>query len=291
MPLLRIATRSSPLALWQAHYVAGRLACDTEIVRTETTGDLNQAVPISAIGGKGVFVKEVQAALLDGRADIAVHSAKDLPSSTPPGLFLAAVPERGNPLDALVGTRLSDLPQGAVVATGSNRRRVQLAARRRDLRFEQLRGNIATRLGKASGFDAIVMAATALERLDVHPDVVDELAADVMIPQVGQGALAIECRADHHEAIELLAALENASDRRCVDAERAFLAELGGDCDLPAGAHAVESADGALTISGVLADDAATTVLTDRVVGTDGEALGAELATTLRARLERALAN
>lgn len=288
-PVLRIATRASALAQWQAVHVGALLACETELVLTETSGDLDQAVPISQIGGKGVFVKEVQAAVLDGRADLAVHSAKDLPSETPDGLVLASVPERGNPLDCLVGSTLAGLVEGAVVATGSNRRRVQLAALRPDLRFEQLRGNIATRLSKAPGFDAIVMAATALERLGEHPAVVDVLDADAMIPQVGQGALAIECRADHAEAIELLAATEHADSRRRVDAERAFLAELGGDCSLPAGAYAVLDGE-AITLSAVLSDDAATSVLTEQMVGSDPVALGTALAASLRSRLDAALA-
>lgn len=293
LPTLRIATRASALAQWQAFHVAGLLAalggCTAEIVLTETAGDRNQAVPISAIGGKGVFVKEVQAALFDGRADLAVHSAKDLPSETPEGLVIAAVPQRGDARDALVGCRLDDLPQGAVIGTGSNRRRVQLAAMRPDLRFEQLRGNIATRLGKAPNFDAIVMAATALDRLDIEPDALDVLDPGVMIPQVGQGALAVECRTDDAIACELLAAIEHAEARRSVEAERAFLRELGGDCSLPAGAHAVHVGDGSLLVTGVLADDAATHVLTDQIAGVDGEELGATLASTLRTRLEAAL--
>lgn len=286
-PILRIATRASALAQWQARHVGDLLGCETELVLTETSGDRDQAVPISEIGGKGVFVKEVQAALLDGRADVAVHSAKDLPSETPAGLLLASVPVRGNPFDCLVGSRLDDLGEGAVIATGSNRRRVQLAALRPDLRFEQLRGNIATRLSKAPGFDAIVMAATALERLDEHPAVVDVLGAEAMVPQVGQGALAIECRADHGEAIELLAATQHTESRRRVDAERAFLTELGGDCSLPAGAYAVLDGN-SIELTGMLSDMEATSVLTASVIGDDPEAVGTALAKSLRTRLESA---
>jgi len=281
---LRIATRRSALAQWQAVHVAGLVAADTELVLTETAGDRDQAVPISEIGGKGVFVKEVQAALLDGRADIAVHSAKDLPAATPNGLVLASVPERGNPLDALVGCRLDDLPEGGVVATGSNRRRVQLMALRPDLRFEQLRGNVQTRLEKAAGFDAIVMAATAIERMELTPDIVDVLAADQMLPQVGQGALAVECRADDAEAIELLGAIEHEVTRRCVDAERAFLTELGGDCSLPAGAFATLDGD-RLHLTGMLANEPGTHLFTASQVGAEAS-IGAAVAADLRSRLD-----
>ena len=182
---LRAATRGSPLALWQV-----------EPVVVETSGDIVLDRPIWEIGGKGVFVKEVQAAVLDGRADFAVHSAKDLPSVEVPGLVLACVPERGEPRDALVGSTLADLPTGALVATGSVRRRSQLAWLRPDLTFTGLRGNIATRLAKAPDFGAIVMAAAALERLGLADRAAEVLEPDVMLPQVGQGALAIECRAN-----------------------------------------------------------------------------------------------
>lgn len=240
---LRVATRGSALAVWQAEHVVGLLrgvepGLEVELVRVETGGDRRVDVPIYELGGKGVFVKEVQAAVLDGRADIAVHSAKDLPSVTPAALALAAVPERGDPRDALVGARLDDLPEGGVVATGSLRRRVQLAHLRPDLRFEGLRGNMQTRLDKAGRYDAIVVAAVALERLGLGERITERLAPDVMLPQVAQGALAIECRADDEDIRRLLAAVEHRPSRQAVDAERAFLGELGGDCSLPAAAHA-----------------------------------------------------
>jgi hydroxymethylbilane synthase len=231
--------------LWQAHHVAQRLhdsnegeALEVEIVIIETTGDRDTASPLHSIGGKGVFVKEVQVALLDGRADIAVHSAKDLPAETPPGLVLASIPTRGDPRDALVGSTLDGLAQGARVATGSVRRRAQLYALRPDLEFHELRGNIATRLGKASDFDAIVIAATALVRLDEHPHVVDTLSVEAMVPQVGQAALAVECRADDAVTSAALTAIDDPFHGPLVRAERSFLHELGGDCSLPAAAHA-----------------------------------------------------
>ena len=223
-----------------------------EAVPIRTEGDRLATAPLADIGGKGVFVRALQAAVLDGTADLAVHSAKDLPSQTPEGLCLAAVPRRGEVRDALVGARLADLVEGAVVATGSARRRVQLADRRPDLRFADLRGNIDTRLAKAADFDAVVMALVALERLERRPPVLEALDVDLMVPQVGQGALAVECRASDRELRRLLAAIEDPDSRRCVDAERAFLATLGGDCTVPAGAHA-RLGGGEVHLRGVLA--------------------------------------
>ena len=280
--MLRAATRGSALARWQTAHIAELLgrAADVETLLVATSGDLLAETPISAIGGKGVFVKEVQAAVLDGRADFAVHSAKDLPAATPDGLVIAAVPLRADPRDVLVGCRLSDLPEGGLVATGSARRRVQLRELRPDLRFAELRGNIGTRLAKAADFDAVVMAKAALDRLGEHPPVVDVLSCEAMVPQVGQGALAVECRADDGRVCSVLAAIQDPVARREVDAERAFLATLGGDCTLPAGAHAHVRGD-TLAMRAVLADGPDGRCHT--VVGEDedGEALGRSLARQL----------
>jgi len=283
---LRAATRGSPLALWQVTHVASLLApagVEVEPVVVETSGDQQLDRPIWEIGGKGVFVKEVQAAVLDGRADFAVHSAKDLPSVTVDGLVLAAVPERGEPRDALVGSTLADLATGALVATGSVRRRSQLAWLRPDLTFSGLRGNIATRLAKADGFAAIVMAAAALERLGLADRITEVLDPEVMLPQVGQGALAVEARADAATTIEALVAIQHGPSRIAVDAERGFLAELGGDCDLPAGAYATLGADGIVSIEGLLASLDGHVVLRESTVGTAGgaESLGRGLARAL----------
>ena len=279
---LRAATRGSPLARRQTSIVAGLLAgaggVAAEPVVVSTTGDRRASTPIHAMGGKGVFVKEVQAAVLDGRADIAVHSAKDLPSSTPEGLVLAAVPWRGDPRDALVGCRLAELPVGATVATGAVRRRAQLAWTRPDLTFVELRGNIAARLDKAAAFDAIVMAAVALQRLGLEPDVLDVLEPDVFVPQVGQGAIALECRADDRAVLEALLAIEHEPTRRAVDAERAFLSELGGDCSLPAGAHAAGSPGGDLELTGLLASLDGGVLIRDTRRGRDPETLGRAVA-------------
>ncbi|MDQ1445163.1 MAG: hydroxymethylbilane synthase, partial [Acidimicrobiaceae bacterium] len=237
MPMaLRAATRGSALARWQTDLVLSLLGSGLgEALVVETTGDRRTDVPIHAIGGQGVFVKEVQAAVLEGRADIAVHSAKDLTSTPTDGLVIAAFPERGDPRDALVGSTLAGLRAGALVATGSVRRRAQLAGLRPDLVFTDLRGNIDTRLEKASDYDAVVMAAAALRRLDRWDRVDEVLDPSVLLPQVAQGALAVECRADDTETIEMLAAIDHAPTRLAVTAERAFLAELGGGCDLPVG--------------------------------------------------------
>jgi len=278
---LRVATRGSALALWQARHVASllraahpRLVVDEVIV--ETAGDRNRSVPIAEIGGRGVFTKEVQAAVLDGRADLAVHSAKDLPSAPelqPAGLVLAAVPERADARDVLVGARLGDIAPGGVIGTGSVRRRVQLADRRPDLTFAELRGNVDTRIAKAGEFAAVVIAKAAIDRLERGEVIAEVLEPSVMLPQVAQGALAIECRPEH---ADLVGAIEHAPSRRCVDAERSWLATLGGGCDLPAGAYATVEADGSLRLRALLASHDGRIVLREE---NDGD--GVELATRM----------
>lgn len=270
--LVRIATRSSAQALAQTGWVADRLRAahpglDVDLVPTATTGDLDTTTPIWELGGKGVFAKEVQVAVLSGAADLAVHSAKDLPSTTPDGLVVAAVPARRDPRDALVGARLDDIPIGGRVATGSIRRRAQLAALRPDLTFAGLRGNIGTRLERAAEHDAIVIAVAALEWLGGTDRIAEILDPVRMVPQVAQGGLAMECRVDDATTAGLLAALEDPVARRCFDAERSFLRTLGGDCSLPAGAFAtpLDDAD-AVSLEGLLAAVDGTTVLRHRVV-------------------------
>lgn len=279
---LRAATRGSALALWQTHHVASLLGVEVEFVIVQTAGDKTQKdnTPIEAIAGTGVFVKEVEAAVLDGRADFAVHSAKDLPSITTGGLSLACIPKRGDPRDALVGSSLSDLPEGGLVATGSVRRRAQMAALRPDLKFANLRGNIDTRLLKAKDFDAIVIANAALIRLERHDVNAHVLDPSTMLPQVGQGALAAECRADDEEMNELLASVEDRESRMAVDAERAFLATLGGGCDLPVGAYATVSGE-TITLRAMMASLDGSQALRSSGVGPDpthlGRSLGDEL--------------
>ena len=249
----RIATRGSPLALYQANRVAELLGGDAQIVIVKTEGDRKPDVPLDAMAGRGVFTREVQAAVLDGRADLAVHSAKDLPSSPElqvDGLVLACVPERVDPRDCLVGSTLDELPPGAVVGTGSARREALLLHLRPDLKVVGLRGNIATRLERvgqpvASGdtkqVDAIVGAVAALVRLDLADRITEAFDPEVFVPQVAQGALAVECRADDDAALETLAGIDNAEAHACVRAERAYLAELGGGCEAPVGAYATRS--------------------------------------------------
>lgn len=246
----------------------------------ETFGDRTQAAgtPLWEIGGKGVFVKEVQAAVLERRADAAVHSAKDLPALTPDELVIGAVPPRADPRDALVGSTLADLPGGALVATGSVRRRAQLAWLRPDLTFTGLRGNVGTRLDRAGEFGAILIAQAALDRLDRADAASEVLEPEVMLPQVGQGAIAVECRADDTATLGRLAAIEHRASRTAVEAERAFLLRLGGDCDLPAGAHATVGESGEVSVEGLLASVDGHVVMRHRLEGTDPAALGTAVA-------------
>lgn len=258
MTTLRIATRASALARWQAGRVADILrsthSIEVELVFISTQGDERHDVPIHSLGGVGVFVKEVQQAVLDGAADIAVHSAKDLPSTTAEGLILACIAERADARDVLVGARLADIKIGGTIATGSVRRRTQLAALRPDLRFAELRGNIDTRIARAHEFDAIMLAAAGIDRLDRADTIAQRFEVDEMMPQVGQGALGIECRIDDGVTVARLIEIDNVVHHRCVDAERAFLAGIGGGCDAPIGAHATMSGD-EITLRAIIADD------------------------------------
>ncbi|MHB8681517.1 MAG: hydroxymethylbilane synthase [Acidimicrobiales bacterium] len=282
---LRLATRGSPLARYQAQCVAGLLAslpgCPAvELVVVRTTGDVHLDVPVERLGGQGAFVKEVQHAVLQGRADLAVHSAKDLPSSTPPGLVLAAVPERADPRDALVGGRLDDLPAGAPVATGSVRRRAQLAWLRPDLTFVELRGNMARRIERAEEVGAGVVALAALERLGLTGHVAEAFDPGSMLPQVGQGALAVECRDDDAVVRGLLERIDDRDAHVAVRAERAFLATVGGGCSAPVAALArVE--DGDVVVQGMIASRDGHIVLRAETRAADPEGAGSALARTL----------
>jgi hydroxymethylbilane synthase len=250
MNALRIGTRGSPLALWQANHVAGRLRPlaaprGVELVEIQTEGDVRSG-PLAQIGGEGLFTKEIQRALLDGRVDVAVHSLKDLPTAPVHGLTLAAVPARGPTGDALVSRRhagFGALPAGAVVATSSLRRRAQVLHRRPDLRLVDIRGNVETRLRKLDeqGLDALVLAQAGLERLGLGARITEMLDPSWMLPAVGQGALGLECRADDLATRELLGRLDDAATRQAVLAERAFLRTMGGGCQVPMGAAAVVS--------------------------------------------------
>jgi hydroxymethylbilane synthase len=259
---VRIATRASDLALYQARYVAARiedeLGASTEIVPLKTTGDRIQEVSLAKIGGKGLFVTEIEQALTEGRADLAVHSAKDLPARLADGLVLAAFPERADFRDALVardaGATLAALGAGARVGTGSTRRAAQLKARRADLEIVPLRGNVPTRLRKLvdQDLDAVILACAGLDRLGFGDRIEERIAPDVMLPAVAQGTLAIEARRGG-ALCDDLAALNDERTARSVAAERAFLARLGADCTVPVACLAEDADGGRLRIRGLVA--------------------------------------
>lgn len=245
---VRIATRKSALALAQTNWVADRLRAvspglEVELVHVVTTGDRIQNVSLSEIGGKGLFVSEVEQVLLRNEAEIAVHSLKDVPAELAEGLMLGAVPEREDARDVLVtadSSALDDLTAGACIGTNSLRRSLQLGRQRDDLAYKMLRGNVDTRLRKLESgeYDGIVLAAAGLRRLGLFERPLWPIPAEISVPAVGQGALAIEVRANDRATRELLAGIDHAATRACVEAERAFLAALGGDCHTPLAGHA-----------------------------------------------------
>jgi len=286
MTSLRLATRRSPLALAQAEAVRRRLVArgvECELVEVETHGDRHVDAPLESMGGQGVFAVEVQRVVLRGDADVAVHSAKDLPSSTPEGLALACVPERRDAADVLIGRSLAGLGPGATVATGSPRRRALLLERRPDLRVVGLRGNMATRIASAGrdGVDAVVAAMAALERLNEDRLVSERLDPSWFVPQVGQGAIALEVRSDDSRVREVVDGINDHVAFTCVRAERSFLAELGAGCTIPAGANA-EMLAGVISLSGVMLALDGTRSLRATIEGDDPIAIGAELARILR---------
>ena len=282
---LRIATRGSGLALKQTQRVAELIAqkspgIELETVVVSTAGDRDKKTSIQELGGQGVFVTDVQSVVLSGEADIAVHSAKDLPAKTNPGLVLASVPERADPRDALVGCIWNDLPKGASIATGSIRRRSHLSHLRPDLKFQELRGNIETRLLRVDDVDAIVVAKAALDRLDLNPEQMDALPISILLPQVGQGALAIECRDEDFEVIQILKEIEDQKVRSLIDAERSFLAEIGSGCSSPVAAHAVLEKEKILLKASIASQDG-TTLLKAEASGVDANQLGINIANKL----------
>lgn len=263
MTTLRIGTRGSALALWQARHIAARLtavAPDThvELVEIVSTGDRVTAVPLSHVEGTGFFTATIEQALVDGRVDVAVHSCKDLPVVSTPGLTLAAIPERGPVEDALIarhGATLATLPAGARVGTCSLRRTAQVRARRPDLQCVPLRGNVPTRVGRVTDgeLDAIVLARAGLARLGLATHITETFASDVVLPAPAQGALAVQCRVDDAALIALLAVLDHDTTRRAVTAERHLLHVLGGGCSVPVGALAAVSGTG-LTLTAAVFD-------------------------------------
>lgn len=266
--LLRIGTRSSPLAQWQANWVAERLrqqGVASELVEIVTSGDTQQSGPVAALGLQGVFTKEIQTAILDGRVDVAVHSLKDLPTERVAGLTVAAVPPRAVASDALVthvaGT-LEALPEGARVGTGSLRRQAQLKYLRPDLVITGIRGNVETRLSKldAGEVDAVLLAAAGLQRLGLESRIAELLEPPRMLPAVGQGALGIECHEENVSVCELLSELDDFSSRQATSAERSMLAQLHGGCSAPVGAWG-RVQKGRLFLDGLVANLAGTQVL------------------------------
>ncbi|MEP6884684.1 MAG: hydroxymethylbilane synthase [Gammaproteobacteria bacterium] len=286
---LRIATRKSQLAMWQAAHVATLLrqahsGLEVELVPMVTQGDRIQDRSLAAIGGKGLFIKELEVALEEQRADMAVHSMKDLPGDLPEGLVIAAVLERADPRDALIAastTRLDDLPRGARVGTSSLRRQAQLLAARPDLRIEPLRGNVDSRLRRfdAGELDAIVLACAGLIRLGLESRIAARIDTRTCLPAVAQGVIGIECRGSDRRALELLSALNHSATRIVMDAERAFAHRLGGSCQSPIAAHA-RLAGEALILEGLVAEPDGSTLLRDTHTGDIGRpaALGTLLA-------------
>ncbi len=290
--VLRIATRQSPLALWQAHYVKDRLeACHpglrVELVPMVTRGDIILDTPLAKVGGKGLFVKELELALLENRADIAVHSMKDVPVEFPAGLGLATICERGDPRDAFVSGRydsLDALPPGSCVGTSSLRRQCQLMARRPDLNVRSLRGNLGTRLGKldAGDYDAIILAVAGLQRLKMEERIRCPLTPEESLPAVGQGAVGIECRLDDNWTLGLLAPLNHQETAIRVTAERAMNTRLEGGCQVPIGSYA-ELRDGELWLRALVGSPDGIRMVRGERRGRpeDAEAMGISLAEEL----------
>ena len=285
--MLTIGSRGSQLALWQARWIQARLESMGEQCRLEiihTTGDKITDVALSKVGAKGLFTKEIEEALLAGAIDLAVHSLKDMPTELPAGLTLAAIPEREDPRDALVGRKLSQLAAGARVGTSSLRRAAQLRALRPDLEMESIRGNLDTRLRKLDEgrYDAIVLASAGLRRLGWDNRIAELLDPGVICPAVGQGALAVETRADGGAAFRIAKGLEHPETRIAVTAERALLASLGGGCQVPIGAYATVQA-GTVLIRAIVVSPDGTRIIRKQSSGSVddavsiGRSLGEEL--------------
>jgi hydroxymethylbilane synthase len=284
---LIIGSRGSHLALWQANYIAGRLkelGVASEIQIIKTTGDHLQTASLVQAGGKGLFTKEIEDALLAGGIDVAVHSLKDLPTENPAGLTIAAIPEREDPRDALVGKRLAELPQRARVGTSSNRRAAQLRLLRPDFVIDPVRGNVDTRLRKLheGQYDAIVLAAAGLRRLGLQNEIAEFFSPEQICPAPGQGALGIQTRGEDR-AREICAQLNDELTARAVRCERAVLAALGGGCQLPIGAYAEVNGRLLNVQAGVFAPDGSRHVRT-QAEGADPEELGRRVAQELIAR-------
>jgi hydroxymethylbilane synthase len=294
--LLKIATRESPLALWQANFVKAGLESAhphlrVELLPTKTRGDKLLDTPLAKIGGKGLFVKELEHALLAGQADIAVHSMKDVPMDFPSGLGLAVICEREQPTDALVSNRfnsLDELPLGARVGTSSLRRQCQLKSKRPDLQILDLRGNVNTRLRKLDDgeFDAIILATAGLLRLEMAGRIKQYLAPEISLPAGGQGAVGIETRIDDLETQQLLQVLHHQTTASCVVAERAMNKRLQGGCQVPIAGYAIINAANQLWLRGLVGNLSGTQILTAEAIGSpdDAEQIGIAVAEQLLAQ-------
>jgi hydroxymethylbilane synthase len=283
---IRLATRTSPLALAQANFVKTRLAeegLDASLVLIESEGDRNTQAPLKSLGGQGIFAVAIQEALLDGRADIAVHSAKDLPSLTPEGLLFAGVPERRTQNDMLIGAAFDELPNGARIATGSPRRRALLLEQRPDLDVVELRGNMAKRFSAVGrdGIVAVVAAAAAIERLGESTLNAHVIDPSWCVPQVGQGAIGLETRCDDLATQHAVSLINDIEAFRCVTSERAFLRELGAGCSIPVAANAQLRND-EVELRGVMVASDGTRSVRGLRTNIDGEVAGIELAKYLR---------
>ncbi|MGZ4871188.1 MAG: hydroxymethylbilane synthase [Candidatus Angelobacter sp.] len=288
MAKLRIGSRGSQLALWQANHVAALLRAKKHTVEIEvikTTGDKMTSVALAKVGTKGMFTKEIEEALHAKRVDLAVHSLKDVPTDLAQEFELAAIMKREDPRDAFISVKFSgleELPQGAKVGTSSLRRQCQLKAMRPDLQVLPLRGNVDTRLRKLESgeYDAIILAAAGVLRLGLETHVRSRISADVMCPAVGQGALAIEIRRGDQQTKTLLAFLNDADTHAAIDCERALLGSLGGGCQVPIGAYA-EKRGGRLYLQAMVGRPDGSQILREQADGTDGVKLGRETAQTL----------
>ena len=279
--IIVIGSRGSALALWQARHIAAALAAlgaETRLEIIKTTGDKITDVPLASVGGKGLFTKEIEEALLDGSIDLAVHSLKDVPTALPAGLTLAAFPEREDPRDAWIGRPLADVKAGDKVGTSSLRRAAQLKAMGLGLAIENLRGNVDTRLRKLDEgrYDAIVLAAAGLRRLGWSHRIQELLDPSVMCPAVGQGSLAIETREDGGPGYAYALRLDHAATRAAVTAERSLLATLEGGCQVPMGAHA-RMEDSAIQLRAIVASVDGSRILRDELRGEEPVALGRAL--------------
>jgi len=292
MDIIRIGTRGSPLAVWQAEWVQSQILslhpqCQAKLIKIKTTGDKILDVPLAQVGGKGLFVKEIENALLEGRIDLAVHSMKDMPADVPQGLCIGVVPKRENPFDVLIarnGYSFRDLPQGARVGSSSLRRGAQVRHVRPDINVHPLRGNLDTRIRKleTEGLDAIILAAAGVRRLGLEARITEYLPETIMLPAIGQGALAVEMREDDDATLQIIGSLDHRETRLAVESERAFLSRLEGGCQVPVAAYARINKEN-INLTGLVAEVDGSVLLREIITGPldKHKELGVQLANRL----------